>query len=574
MQTSLWFTAADLAAARQRLADGEPTTTRLAELAEQVTAQNVPRFVTGRAVLHLLTGRGGDAGLEAWRTWAAAWSPSDLARASVTLHGALLHEACGELWQPADTAMLRRLGESFRFPGRDNPHQIANNWWAVTHAAAYLAARCTGEEEEAAWAAGRLRAFCQHFGDAGLYHEGLGYQCYTLAFLLPALLALGEWPACFRKMGASLYATAVNRWPIADSNRPVHFGAMLSWNDAGQCWPQSNITSLLIAVAEPAQRGALRTLFDRLSGVASPTRELAPELAGWFFHLFYYPYDVPPADPDAVLPHAICDSRQGLAVFRHRYCDAHDAVLGAYARVTHVGGHAHNDAGSVRFMALGHDWILGGGQARPNAEWQSVVTPVSDTQRRRYDCGHVIWYDPAGVFGMDLRQPHGGYSERYVAVRWPGTLAMLDLIDDHRTDRTWVWNLTFAPHLTCTLRADGFDLVAPDGANLRAQFLGTQPDRLTREQMPDSTRRFSTGTTIHYPGRPFIRAHFARQKHLGIYAVLSVQSGPPPAIRLVDGLDVQIGDTIWRRPFGVAVPAAFRLGQSGTLCRYPAGRVH
>lgn len=314
-------------------------------------------------------------------------------------------------------------------------------------------------------------------------------------------------------------------------------------------------------------------MFDRLSGVASPDQQFAPAMAGWFFHLFYYPYDVPPADPEAVLPHSFCDSRQGLAVFRNRYCDADDAVLGAYARVTHVGGHKHDDAGSIRFMALGHDWILGGGQGRGEAQWQSVVTAVGDPMRQPYGCGHVIWYDPAGVFGMDLRNVHGAYSERYVAVRWPHTVAILDLIDDHREDRTWAWNLTFAPNLQCVLHADGFDLKAADGANLCARFLGTQPVRLLLDRMPESQRTYSSGETRHYAGRPFLRAHFARQKHLGIYVVLTVQRGPAPAIRLAQGLDIRIGDELWQRPFGAAIPATFRLGESGILCRYPAGQV-
>jgi hypothetical protein len=562
----MFLTPAHHAAIRQRCRAGEPLTARIAQRAAAVPRDNLEHFITGRAVTQLLTGKGAGDALAAWRDWVNDWSPSDLRRSAQALHGCVVRDCCPDDWTAADTDRLAKLHESFRHPGPGNPHQIGNNWWAITHSAAYLTARATGHTDGAAWAAGRLRAFCQHFGEAGLYHEGLGYQAYTLSLLLPALLVLGEWPECFRRMALSLYATAVNRPPLADSDQPVEFGAMLSWNDAGQGWPQSNITSLLIALADPAHRGGLRTLFDRLSG-----ETLAPGSCGWFFHLFCYPFDTPATDPNTVLPRSVCDSRQGLAVFRNRYQDAHDAVLGVYARVTHVGGHSQDDAGSIRFMALGHDWILGGGQARGDAEWQSVVTPVHDAHRPKNGCGHVLWYDPAGIFGMDLRKVHGGYSERYVAIRWPGTVALLDLIDDHRTDRTWAWNLTFAPHLRCDLRADGFDLLAPDGVNLRAQFLGAIPERLTVERMPDSQRTYSGGATVRYPGRPYLRAHFARQEHLGIYVILTVQAGAPPTIQSAGHLDVRVGADLWPRPFGAAIPANFELGRRGGLCKSPAG---
>jgi hypothetical protein len=314
-------------------------------------------------------------------------------------------------------------------------------------------------------------------------------------------------------------------------------------------------------------------MYDHLNGIHAD-RSFAPTWGGWFFALLYYPYDAPATDPNGILPTHLTDTRQGLSIRRNRYRDGADAILGCYARTTHVGGHAHDDAGSVRFMALGHDWIMGGGQARPEGQYQSIVTSADGSRAKPFGLGAVIWDTPT-VFGMDLRKPSIGYAERYVAVDFAGDvtrLALLDVLDDH-LDRDWIWNLTFARGLEWAPFTGGFRLLADDGANLIAHFLGTQPAEVGLHAAPDSSRTYQNGTTRRYPGRPTLSARFAHAPQLSIYVVLSVQRGDAPAIRLLEGLDVEIAGRAWRRPFGAAIPAAFRLDTGGTLCRWPAGVV-
>jgi hypothetical protein len=632
---SLWFGQADVARVRKLVAEGEPTAQAIARLCqaqadravEDVVVAGLDKlgqrqtndgelFLTGCAVTYLLTGKV-EYAAKAYRVmqhWTADWTPSDLRLGSMALHGAVVSECCFDGWtreqQLAVTRLLVKMHEGFKVVNEGNPHQVGNNWWAITHSGAMVAAmaahgravtddgRVADMSEGIAWARGRLRAFASHFGDAGIYHEGLGYQLYTVSMLLPAMAASRrfdgvdflEWYPHLQNMAASLYATACARRPLPDSTAEEnHFGAMLSWNDAGQAWAQSNVGTLMIAFAPARLRGGLRVMFDRLNGMESGNQSFAPGAAGWFFHLFFYPFESPAENPDRILPRSIYDGRQGMFIWRNRYRDGDDAVVGCYARATHVGGHAQDDAGSVRFMALGHDWIMGGGQARPDAEWQSVVTAVDDAKRERNRCGHVMWNeaDECGfVFGMDLRKVHGGYSERYVAGRATGNedapvwLAILDLVDDHRCDRRWVWNLTFAADLKAELREDlgGFDLVAADGCRARARFLTSRPGRLEVLRMPASKRSFSGGGVREYPGREYVRAEFAREEHLAIYTVITVQRGEGPEISRADGVAVRIGAERWERPFGAAIPSGFRPGMTGGLCRCPSGqpgfRVH
>jgi hypothetical protein len=438
--------------------------------------------------------------------------------------------------------------------------------------------------EDVAWARGRMRPFLMHHGDRGLYHEGLGYQMYPAAFWLPFLLAsqafdgldyLAEFPNLCQ-MGPSLYAAVAAR-PAPGERR----GVKLVWNDDNPEWHNSGVPVLMMHLAPPGQVGALRWMYDRLNGVRGDA-QFGPEFTGWFFSLRYYPYDTPPADPNVVLPLHLTDSRQGLTIVRNRYRDAEDAILGAYARATHVGGHAQDDAGSVRFMALGHDWITGGGQARAQAEFQSIVTPSDGSRPRKpLACGAVICderTEHGSVFGMDLRRPCVAYAERWVAVDYSrrsgaeAVLALLDLVDDHN-QREWDWNLSFEAGLECVLDADGagFGLRAADAAVLRARFLGMRPASLRVERMPDTERTYQSGHRQRYPGGPYLRAHFAECVHLGVYVVMVVTRGAAPEVRAGEGLAVTVGAWTWERPFGAAIPAAFRPGESGILCRYPSG---
>ncbi len=595
----IWFNDAELARVRQLVAEKEPTATAIAAEAwamaeagmggESAPEGDFELFLTACAVMRLLTEERRYALMahDAMLRWTAEWSRGELKRGAQALIGAIVFECCYDAWtkpqRQAMTELLVKLHESFReiLPDAGDPHIVTNNHWAVAHAGAALAARAVHQRdgvnmsEGLEWARERTRVFLHHFGDQGLYHEGLGYLAYPAAFLLPWLVADPEMAAAFpnlRNMAASLFSAACARPMVSDEDGNVSgVGMKLSWNDDGLGWCQSNTVILSMALAHEKQRGALRWMYDRLNGVHAD-KTFTPGWGGWFFTLLFYPYDTPAQDPNGVLPTHLTDTRQGLSVRRAWYRDANDAILGCYARSTFVGGHAHDDAGSVRFMALGHDWIMGGGQARSEAKYQSLVTAADGVRAKPYGLGAVIW-DTPNVFGIDLRKPTIGYAERYVAVEFGADatrLALLDVIDDH-LNRDWIWNITFERGLRCETFPGGFNLFANDGANLHARFFGSQPVEVWQHAAPDANRTYQSGAKKSYPGRPVLSAKFKFEKHLSIYVVMSVQRGPAPVLELRQGLNVNFGGQEWRRPFGAAIPAGFRLGVSGTLCRYPAG---
>lgn len=623
---------------RRRIAEGEPTATAIANLAILQAAATpdtlfdptksgadpsaIGAYVTANAIAHILTGeqRYADQAHLAITAWTAPRALGELTRANWALHAAIAHDCCYPAWSPTQraqqNALLARLAESFRtiYVSAGDPHDMTNNHWAVAHAGAAIAAMAAhglpsaGDQQHHLdeiidWARGRMRPFLGHHGDQGLYHEGLGYLAYPASYWLPMIVASRNFDGLdfaetfpnLHNLAAALYASACARpgQPEDGNLPPTTFGRKVSWNDDGQGWIDNNTAILSIHLAHPEQISALRWLYDRLSGIHA-NRTFAPQGGGWFFSLLFYPYDIPPHDPNGILPNHITDYRQGLTLIRNRYRDGDDAILGCYARTTFVGGHKHDDAGSIRMMALGHDWIMGGGQARPEAHYQSVFTPAQG-RTKPYQLGRVIWDEVVqhkaplpddrkvvcgGVFAMDLRKASGCYAERYVAVDYTGAcgapvlLAILDQIDDH-LGRNWAWNLTFEPGLTLDVHAGnrGFSLIATDGSSFVAHFLGEAPKAITLARAPDARRRFQSGAIRSYPGRPYLRATFPARERRSIYVVATVQREAPPDVKRVFGLTVYVGQHQWRRPFGASVPATFRPGFSGTLCRFPDGIV-
>lgn len=599
--STLWFSATQADAARQRLADGHSLSVAIMHRAHQAVGNphNV-NWVGSAAAIALMEGEPKTAIALVDHLVNKKAYPQDLGLAHYGLQLAVAYDCTHGLLTSADhtrlqttaAGVVRQLRTS---ASSHNPHAIQNNWWGVTHSGALLAAMVADENnshtEDIRWALGRCLAFCQHFGPAGLYHEGLGYQMYTLSHLLPALAAADhrgyidlrqECPWVMR-LAESLFAFTSLCPASEDSSLPTSgHGLMLSWNDAGPNWSSSNVTPLMLAFADPSRRAALCRWSAHLEGEAAPGGGLYADWEGWPFALM-----LPPSGENGPLSRLrthLSDPRQGLAVYRDRWQDGDDAVLGCYARTTHIGGHSHDDGGSVRLTALGHQWIVGGGQARGAATWQSVVTPSErDETPQKSGQGAVIWDEETssgGVYGMDLRRVSKAYHERYCALAGNGAfgipviVALLDLIDDHR-DRAWTWRITIGPSLTFTSDADGcgFTLTAPDGARAQIRLIGSRPLRLRRETCPESQRVFSHGSTVSYRERQVIAADFSAQPHLAIMTVITLSRATLPSPLVLHGVDVSIGEITWKRPFSAAVPALYDLARGGTLSRWPNGRI-
>jgi len=540
---------------------------------------------------------------------------SDLGKAGSTLALVLALEFGTGLWSaPARAEVLDRIAQKARdfltvLPG--NPHDITNNWWALTHGGCLLACLAAHGQtglngtidlaELREWSLQRLRMFCAHFGNAGLYHEGTGYIAYTLSMLMPVAVALRnaigfdlleEFPQLGRST-ASMFAACASIRHLGDklaadgSGYEWIDGAVLQWNDTGRGCASLNPLIPGIALAPSAWQGALRTLFDRLVGVDGPARFVCA-YRGLPLAVALYPFSAAPVDPEGVIPKAVLDHRHGLGFWRNRWGSGDETVLGWYARTTHAGcGHSHDDAGSIRLISHGRTWICGGGQARDKAIFQSVFTHADPSQRPSPRPNAAItsshFERDRGVVAMDMRRVLKAYGERYLA--WntglkSGTcaLTLLDLLDDHLTPpRDWLWNLSFPRELDAHIHADsaGFSLRDPALGTLTARFVVDRPDAIAVESMPDSTRTFANGEKVRFAGDRYISARFdARRRATVLVAMLITRTADEPAPDAITWSEgaLHAPGLSWPAPFAPAILSSVRLGASHpNLMNRPAG---
>lgn len=596
----LWWDPQHLAKAREALANGDPD---WVFLESQTRARKSGGEEDGshglepRAVCAWLDGDANAAAeiLAQYRSYSEQEPSSNLGDAAWAMSGAILLDILADLVSKADrdatAAVLWMRCHRLHVPTRGNPHIVTNNWWAVTHGGALcaaLAATRYGSPDTPGFHAdavplllGRIRAFCNHFGPSGLYHEGLGYIRYTCIFLLAAITAcksqgtadlLADFPN-LRNLLPSLYAATTARTFVDDDVDALpKSGASLSWNDMGTSAGLSAVDHIGIAIAPEERQPALNAWFHRAFGREAPH----PNIGGhhgcvpmaWAFR----PVGLP--RPQAInLPTDVQDARQGFWIARNQYQDAQDIVFGLYAKHSHAGGHRHEDAGSIRLEAFGTNWIAGPGQARSQKVGQTIMFPV-DPQEKTDNLAFLNFQErrPHGLIaGMDMRKTSGAYHERYVACNWqpsaagPLALALFDQIDDHK-NRDWQWTWTFAQHLQAEIDADGRGVVlrdpdTPGSMTAHIRFLLAQPATLEIRELPESKRTYAAGNTVHYRGKPYIHATFAAEPHLPVLAVAAWHANTPMEIS-GDLFKVTLGGHTWSRPFGAAIPRGFQPGRS------------
>ncbi|MCD8482773.1 MAG: hypothetical protein LR015_08985 [Verrucomicrobia bacterium] len=527
----------------------------------------------------------------------------DLGRANQTLGMVLAYEFSKDLLVPAERAAMAseiaNLARSFLDIREGNPHIVTNNWFMLTHGACLLGCLvANGElatdgsridlEDLQEWALERCDAFCQHFGNAGLYHEGSGYICYTLCMLAPVILALQnrcdlDLTSEHTGLRKTLHSMMVGVSTAKAGEKITAY--MLDWNDAGRHAGSLNpYIPLLLLSPKELQPALLHRL--RVTLGAQGERRLRCAYKGLPMALAIWPLDMPSGDPETDLPRWAMDNRHGLGYWRSAWDDRKAVVFGWYARTTYAApGHSHDDAGSIRMFGLGQTWICGGGQARGKAIWQSVLTHLNEEDRPRKHPNAFVFCKKltaeGGCVGLEMRQVLDAYCERYLTwsstAGFPIALAVLDLLDEHRLEpRPYTWNLSFPSELCVDIDADGagFRVTNKEKLSLVGRFLLDVPDQLNACVMPSSTRTFSGGKRVEYIGDHYISGEFHHRRNLRILVAMTLINGGQahPDPRLV-GRDIQFANgQTWKDPYkGAIIESADFRTMLPNLQRYPSG---
>ncbi len=486
---------------------------------------------------------------------------SCLGRAAQAKRCAIALDTCGAAADPASTmelvAKTAELARDFVNISQGNPDNPFNNWWGVTHSAEGLAALAALPYDASLRgifeaAAEKVRFYVSHYGEHGHCYEGTGYGQYAFSHWAPFVLAarhaagsdlVGEYVGIAR-MGALIAAMTValpHRADALGADAPEKLGRRIFWNDDGGNGGFTGIGMMHFALTDARYRSSLRGFCDSLHGDHGDGayKEAQTDLL-WTF--LYYPLDTAAEPPEATLPLSPADFRTGLAVFRNRYRDSDDCVFGAYAKNWHGGGHAHDDAGSFRFVGLGGEWAQNGGQAKFGPENQCAILVDGRQKPKGWPTvpGKILYHAayPAGGGAVSLRLDktyNVARLDRHFAVDYSGKLGCEAIIAVHdrlwdKEEREWTWTLCLGPGTEFEAKpgGGGFILRRPaSDAVLDAAFLQPQPVTVELVEGPASERTFSNGAHRVYPGVRHVRAS-VRAKQTEFLVVFSLCRGKVP----------------------------------------------
>lgn len=592
LQPRLWTDEAALARIRQGLTR-EPLA-RLVQVAEELTGTSLPegpiddpevrnpvaRMIHAHALLALHDGDDSHGAplLDAARRLHGLSIKSDLAQAFCSMQIAIAWDFGRFAWSEAERAEVAGILQERAWASDDvhdgNPDNPFNNWWGVTHASAGLCALAVHDYFDdmpgrICRQVERIRTYLLNYGDRGYYYEGTGYGNYAMSHWGPFVLAArnvakldpADISPGIARMPATTCALTVahRRRPDSTEDEPANdIGMRLFWNDDGGQSAGPGFLGLYFALAEEGDRRALRWMFDHFCGESGDRSWLRPELLSLWVPLFY-PWDQLAAEPAGTFPRTLIDNRTGLMIFRQRFQDADDAVLGLYAKSYHGGGHWHDDAGSWRFAALGTMWATCGGQAKPQPWFQGCLLKdgTKGPGGKARGLGKV-WYfapreDGAGSASVRLNNAYEvPRVDRHFAVDYSGSggapvvLAIYDRIWDQE-ESEWAWTMCFSRHLEfeAAPEINGFRLHDPDThATLQASFGSPRNATVQAHVGEATTRTFSGGGVRHYPGARYVTVLSAGER-INFFCVLTVQRGEAPEVNFTgEDLDLaaKVGD--------------------------------
>lgn len=592
LESRLWLTEESMARVIEGLS--RPPLSRLVETARSIATpeigsffeaegveasgnkrQLIHRFFSAHALLGLIEDdpARGPAMLEGMRLLLPYDHQSDLGRAMAGMALLTGWDFGRRFWSKEERQEVAEGLRDFAF-GFDNIHEgnpdnPFNNWWGVTHSTGGLcslalleyfpecAAQLDRQKE-------RIRTYLLNYGDRGYYYEGTGYGNYAmshwgpfvlavrnvqgedLADLSPGIAHLPETTSAMT-LGAPLRSDSDLEMPEADR------GMRVFWNDDGGQAAGAGLYGLYFALAPKEKVRALKGFFDRLKGEAGDDSWVRRDQFSIWTALFY-PWDQIAQEPAGALAERILDRLTGMIIWRNRYQDNDDAVLGIYGKTYHGGGHWHNDAGSFRLGAFQGFWSQAGGQAKGGPEYQSClllnerISP--EEQGKSGELGKISYYAPSpegGSVSLSLRSAYRAKRvDRHFAADFSGRVGapvLVALYDRlwNETDDLWSWTLCFERRLHLEARPDwnGFRLEDEDtGYSLAARF--GQPTQVTVQECegPATKRTFSTGGTRHYPGARYVRIDQTGFEQVDFFVILTVQQGDPPPVQFAgEGLE-------------------------------------
>ncbi len=371
--------------------------------------------------------------------------------------------------------------------GYDANYAIESNWMGVRYGAVLLAALVNDDWNANDKLKSRLLPFewdankrlgehnAMNINPSGWNTESLSYFSYNWSFVAPALIA---WQ---NRIGAARYSI--------DQNLPNAVNSLWAYSTASVAIPGINgkvmqpdfsdddpmssyfLYPIGLRLFPEKQKPALLWMLKYLSGTDTWVHD-AEQL---FYNILWTPENIQSENPAKSGWLTFYDADQGLALFRNRFQDGNDIVAGFTATAKRMRGHQGYDNLGFRILGLGSIWAVGAGRTNQVAG-QTCLFPLSNIANHSGEKGAVgkvivTHFDNDGSGSMTatgscmgvanhVRTFQAGYSKK------SGAEAVFIITD--RSENGKIWRMNSPEFNNLKMNPDGFTLVSPDGAELKA----------------------------------------------------------------------------------------------------------
>ena len=472
-----------------------------------------------------------------------------LNRATLLRDMAITYDLCYNGWSEVQ---CREVSEKLIYAtqttssnmGHDANYSIESNWMGVRYSAVLLASVLNDDWLATDDIRSRLLPFewdaskrlqdhiAANINPNGWNTESISYFSYNWSFVAPALIA---WQ---NRVGTSKFAL--------EKNVPNSLNALWGYSTATVAIPgiKSKVMQPDFSDDDPMssyylipvglrlfpenQKPALLWMLNYLSGPdtwANDSEQL-------FYNILWTPENIQPENPEKLGWLTYFDADQGMALFRNRFQNEDDIVAGFTATAKRVRGHQGFDNLGFRILGLGSIWAVGAGRTDQVAG-QSTLFPVIDITNHSGEKGALgkvlqtkFEQDGSGLITatgscMGVRNHQRTFQVDYS--KKTGAEAVFIITD--RSDNGRIWRMNSPEFNKLTIDTDGFTLISPDGAELKATvFTDASELKVTSSKVHygGDTKEHSLGISYHGKSYEFTNA-INCNTHGNITVVLTLQ---------------------------------------------------
>lgn len=403
--------------------------------------------------------------------------------------------------------------------GYDANYAIESNWMGVRYGAVLLAALVNDDWNANDKVRSRLLPFewdankrlgehiAVNINPNGWNTESLSYFSYNWTFVAPALIAVQN------RIGAERYSieqnvpNAVNSfWAYSTATVAIPgINNKVMQPDFSDDDPMSSyfLFPIGLRLSPETQKPALLWMLNYLSSPDTWQND-GEQL---FYNILWTPENIQPENPAKSGWLTYFDADQGMALFRNRFQDETDIVAGFTATAKRVRGHQGFDNLGFRILGLGSIWAVGAGRTGQVAG-HTCLFPITDIANHSGEKGAVgkvlqTHFDDDGSGWMTatgsclgvashVRTFHADYSKK------SGAEAVFIIID--RSENGKIWRMNSPEFNELTINPDGFTLISPDGARLKAVVFTDSPKlkvTSSKIQYGGDTKDHNRGIAFH-----------------------------------------------------------------------------